>query len=269
MNPSGPLARRDMTAALRALGVEPPSGFTERVLDRVGLGATADRYVMVDGPVGPLYVAFNARGICHVVTAGVVGDEPGGFEERHRARFGRGTRPAGTPPTGLDAALRSGRSHQLAYDLGGLTGFERAVLRKALDIPAGECRPYAWVAHQIGRPRAVRAVGSALGRNPVPVLIPCHRVVRSDGRIGEYALGPELKARLLEAEGVDLEATAALARAGARYLGSDTTHVYCFPTCRTARRIGPAHQVRFRGSAEAEAAGYRPCRNCQPAKWGA
>ena len=98
--------------------------------------------------------------------------------------------PAHRPPVGLAAALRSGKATSLRYDLDALTEFERAVLAKALEIPAGEVRPYGWIAREIGRPKAVRAVGTALGRNPVPLLIPCHRVVRSDGRIGNYALWP-------------------------------------------------------------------------------
>ena len=67
------------------------------------------------------------------------------------------------------------------------------MLTKTLEIPSGEVRPYGWVAREIGRPKAVRAVGSALGRNPVPVLIPCHRVVRSDGHVGNYGLGVPMK----------------------------------------------------------------------------
>ena len=60
---------------------------------------------------------------------------------------------------------------------------------KALEIPRGEVRPYGWIAAEIGRPKAVRAVGTALGHNPVPLIVPCHRVVRSDGMIGQYSLG--------------------------------------------------------------------------------
>ena len=65
--------------------------------------------------------------------------------------------------------------------------FERAVLEKALEIPRGEVRPYSWIASEIGRPKAVRAVGSALAHNPVPLVMPCHRVVRADGMIGQYS----------------------------------------------------------------------------------
>jgi O-6-methylguanine DNA methyltransferase len=157
-----------------------------------------------------------------------------------------------------------GRS-TLQIDLRRQSEFERAVLLKALEIPRGEVRPYAWVAREIGHPRAVRAVGSALGRNPVPLLIPCHRVVRSDSGIGEYIFGKETKQTILTAEGVDVEGLAHLGRSGVRYYASDTTRVFCFPTCRNARRITARHRVPLGSAAEAHAAGYRPCLVCRPA----
>src|SRR5262249_24954688 len=119
---------------------------------------------------------------------------------------------------------------------------------------------------EIGRPGAVRAVGTALGHNPVPILIPCHRVIRSDGSIGEYSLGgPEAKRRILAAETVDAQALEQFARAGVRFNARVATHIYRSPTCRHARRTTPGHLVRFRSLAEAEAAGYRPCKVCRPA----
>jgi O-6-methylguanine DNA methyltransferase len=68
-----------------------------------------------------------------------------------------------------------------------LTAFELSVLKATLEIPFGETRTYQWVARRIGRPGAVRAVGSALRKNPYPLIIPCHRVIRSDGSLGKYA----------------------------------------------------------------------------------
>ena len=68
-----------------------------------------------------------------------------------------------------------------------LTRFELAVLRAALEIPFGETRTYAWIARRIGKPRAVRAVGAALRKNPWPLIVPCHRVIKSDGSLGKYA----------------------------------------------------------------------------------
>jgi AraC family transcriptional regulator, regulatory protein of adaptative response / methylated-DNA-[protein]-cysteine methyltransferase len=72
-------------------------------------------------------------------------------------------------------------------------------------IPAGETRTYGEVAAAIGEPRAARAVGSACGANPVPVVVPCHRVVPAGGGVGSYGLGPERKRRLLRQEGASTE----------------------------------------------------------------
>ena len=83
-----------------------------------------------------------------------------------------------------------------------VTPFERAVLEAVRAIPWGETRSYAWVARQVGRPRATRAVGRALGANPVPVLVPCHRVVGARGDLVGFSAGTERKAALLAREGV-------------------------------------------------------------------
>jgi methylated-DNA-[protein]-cysteine S-methyltransferase len=160
--------------------------------------ASSDRYVVVDGPFGPLFVAFGEHGLTRVAPA-----EPGPaeLERQYELQFGRRLARAPAPPTGLLAALRAGSPRGLAVDLRALSAFGRAVLDVTALIPRGEVRTYAWVAGEMGRPRAVRAVGSALARNPLPVVIPCHRVVRSDGQVGEYAFGTAIKRALLEQEG--------------------------------------------------------------------
>ncbi|MDD5136372.1 MAG: MGMT family protein [Candidatus Omnitrophica bacterium] len=83
-----------------------------------------------------------------------------------------------------------------------LTDFERSVLRAILKIPRGEVRTYKWVAGAVGSPKACRAVGNALNKNPYAPAVPCHRVVKSDGSIGGFAKGPGMKRRLLKKEGV-------------------------------------------------------------------
>jgi len=253
---------RELAAGLRGLRPEPPPTLRPAVLERVGL---ADAFITVEGPAGPLLVAFNGRGISATAPAG----DEAGFVERFLTRHRRPLRPAGEPPAPLLAQLQryidpTARGAPPRFDLRGVSDFERAVLRKTAEIPHGEVRPYAWVAGEIGRPAAVRAVGGALNRNPVPVLIPCHRVVGSDGRLTGYAWGVPYKRTLLAAEGADPAELERLGHDRTRYLGSDTTGSYCYPTCRNARRIGPAHRVAFRDAAAAAAAGYRPCRRCRP-----
>ncbi len=253
---------RRLTRELRDLdAVRVPATLLPGVLGALGL---TDAYAAMDTPLGTVYVAYNKRGIAAVDRA----PTPAAFERTFLERFGRAAHAAPLPPALASRIARqmAGERTALAFDLRGVTDFERAVLLKALEIPRGEVRPYAWVAREIGAPRAVRAVGSALGHNPVPLLIPCHRVVRSDGAIGNYSLGgSEAKRVVLAAEGLDPDGLTRLARAGVRYYGSDTTHIFCLPTCRHARRVSPAHLVTFGGEAQAAAAGYRPCKVCRPA----
>ena len=90
-------------------------------------------------------------------------------------------------------------------DLSGATTFQRAVWDATFSIPYGETRTYAWVAQQIGKPRALRAVGRALGRNPFPIIVPCHRVISSNGNLGGFSGGLALKKQLLELEGARLD----------------------------------------------------------------
>lgn len=89
----------------------------------------------------------------------------------------------------------------LPVDLEQVSDFDRRVLRAAAGLDFGEVAAYGELARRIGRPRAARAVGGALGRNPVPVVVPCHRIVRSDGGLGGYGSGIEYKERLLRIEG--------------------------------------------------------------------
>jgi O-6-methylguanine DNA methyltransferase len=254
---------RDVEIAMATLMTEAPATLAEGVLAELGL---ADRYARFDSPIGPLVVAWNGLGVATVESE----PDDATFEATHRARSGRRAVRAERLPETLERAIarRLGGDRQVRIDLDlrGRTDFERDVWHKALEIPRGEVRPYGWIAAEIGRPRAVRAVGTALGHNPVPLIVPCHRVVRTDGTIGQYSLGgPANKRTILAAEGLDPDAMERVARTGMRYVGSDTTQVVCLPTCRHAKRITSAHRVPFRSLAAASGAGYRPCRDCRPA----
>jgi hypothetical protein len=89
-------------------------------------------------------------------------------------------------------------------------------------------------------------------------------VVRSDGSVGQYGLGVALKRALLSAEGVDLDRLERLAASGVRFVGSETTQVFCVPSCGQARRVTPVHAVFFRSVDAALTGGYRPCSRCRP-----
>ncbi|HEX7167706.1 MAG TPA: methylated-DNA--[protein]-cysteine S-methyltransferase [Acidimicrobiales bacterium] len=202
MNETQPGTRTDtLLASLR----EPaPDGFASRVLADVGL---ADRYVVRRSPVGDVAVAHNAAGIsaCRVLDGGGTAS----FEAWFADHFGRPVTLDDAPRADLlDAVdrLLAGRPVDPvpAYDLRSVSAFARKVLTVTCGIPAGEVRSYGWIAATIGQPGATRAVGTALGRNPIPLLIPCHRVVRNDGKIGNYAFGSPMKRALLAFEGADL-----------------------------------------------------------------
>lgn len=238
-----------------------PDGLADDVLVAT---AVADGFATWPSPIGDLVVAFSPAGVLAVRRA----EEREALARDHERRTGRRLLQVRAAPPALrrrvDRALATGRLGDLDVPLADVTPFQRAVLTTTASIPPGEVRPYAWVAREIGRPGATRAVGTALARNPAPVLIPCHRVVRRDGRIGAYALGTDAKRTLLLAEGLDVDRLEADAAAGRRWLGSTTTGVVCHPTCRHARRIAEPHRRWFASARAATDAGFRPCAVCRP-----
>ncbi len=138
-------------------------------------------------------------------------------------------------------------------DLTGVPEFQAGVLAEAARIPFGETRSYAELAKRIGHPAASRAVGNALGANPVPILVPCHRVIRADGTWGHYAFGGALKTRLLSLE-----------RATPLYVGCTSTRIVCRRGCGAEQRIREDGRVTFASVSDARSVGYRPCRLCRP-----
>ena len=219
----------------------------------------ADFYDRVDD----VFVAFSQHGLRLI--------HRGSFEQfsaAHAKRYS-GCLKSGTLPEALRkqvvAALQGAGVDKPRVDWSeDLTPLEREVLGTLTKIPRGEVRTYEWVARQVGRPRAVRAVGTICARNLVPLVVPCHRVVPATGGVGNYAFGIPMKRELLRREGVDVESLEQLARGGVRYIGSRTTKIVCFPTCRDAKRIREENRVPFRGAEQAKEKGFRPCLHCQP-----
>lgn len=231
--------------------------FAAKCLDRLGL---ADRYLMIESAIGPVYVAWNPSGVSAVRQA----DDAEAFERWFRKRFARRALPATSEEAIVDRVCRAlaGEKIELDIDLRECTPFEAAVLQKAREIRRGHARPYAWIAREIDRPRAVRAVGSALANNPVPLLIPCHRVVRSDYTCGDYVFGSAKKRKLLEAEGLPLIEIQDFARHGFRFVGHPDQGYFCLPTC--GNGIEEAGSVHFHSADEALAQGLKPCSLCRP-----
>lgn len=156
----------------------------------------------VDSPLGPLVVACTDRGLAGLAF--------GREAAEHRAR-GHRRRPAGAirDPAPLRAACReleeyfAGRrqTFEAPVDWRLCHGFTRRVLQAATTVRYGTVTTYADLAAEAGSPRAARAVGNALGANPLPIVVPCHRVIRGDGSLGGYTSGVPTKAFLLELEG--------------------------------------------------------------------
>lgn len=196
-----------VTDAVYDAGYQSPSGFYSDAKERLGMTPSAwrdggrgetIRWTMFDSPLGQMLIAATSKGICRLTfddsedslrrlfpNASVVKDE-GGLRELVEGALVAIERPLAAPDLPIDVAG---------------TAFQEAVWRELRKIPPGETRSYAEIAAAIGQPKAVRAVGTANGDNHVAVLIPCHRVIRSDGSLGGYAGGLERKRRLLAAEG--------------------------------------------------------------------
>jgi methylated-DNA-[protein]-cysteine S-methyltransferase len=153
---------------------------------------------IIDSPVGPLLITMSDCGLQEV-------------------RFLGSTQPSlDKPATGAVAdelrAYFSGerRDFSIPVNLSGVSDFTRRVHQATSAIPYGETVSYGEVAARIGMPGATQAVGNALGANPVPVVIPCHRVIRSDGSMGWFTGGPHIKRALLRLEGVSFPEQVAL-----------------------------------------------------------
>ena len=158
-------------------------------------------YDLADSPVGELLVAATERGLCRVA----FDPDPDAELEHLAARFG--ARVLRYPPR-LDPVRRqldeyfsgSRTAFDLDADIDAVPAFQQLVLRELARVPYGETATYGALAARIGRPRAARAVGGALNRNPVPIVLPCHRVVGASGSLVGYAGGLERKRALLELE---------------------------------------------------------------------
>ncbi|MDX3381799.1 MGMT family protein [Streptomyces niveiscabiei] len=253
--------------AAGALGEPPvPPDFALRILRRVGIARERyDTYVRLDSAAGELFVAFTPVAVSGsaLASGGLTAEL---FEERHRARTGRSAIPATKRFPGLVTAVRTGRARKLPLDLGPVETVDARVLDAVRTVPAGQLRPLSWVAREAALPDSAspEAVLGALARNPLVVLIPCHRVTYENGTPCDAAYSPDAGDALRVAEGLDLAEVRRWSSSGAAFLGSDTTRIYCHPTCAHARRITAPHQVPFTTAREAGRAGYRACKSCRP-----
>jgi methylated-DNA-[protein]-cysteine S-methyltransferase len=159
-------------------------------------------YELHDSPVGTLFVAVTDRGVCEIHYDA----DPAGEADRLARLFGtrvlRSARPTDDARRQLDEYFAGRRrDFDLDVDLRPAREFGRAVLEQLARVPYGELTTYGTLAERAGKPRAARAVGTIMNRNPVPIVLPCHRVVGSSGSLVGYAGGLDRKRLLLELEG--------------------------------------------------------------------
>ena len=151
-------------------------------------GSTDIFYVIAESPVGMLYLVFGGKKL-----TGIDFKKPAGILRRDKAHF--------PILKELHEYFEHGREEFMQeIEIPEGTEFEKKVWLALKDIPYGETRTYKWLAGKIGRPNASRAVGQALGRNPLPIILPCHRIIESDGSLGGYSGGINIKRRLLDIE---------------------------------------------------------------------
>ena len=143
------------------------------------------------------------------------------------------------------------------------TAFQKKVLQKLQEVPRGAVVSYQALGAAAGAPKGARAVGNAMHNNPVPIYVPCHRVIASGGKIGGYGGGIRRKLQLLRSEGFVL-ADAAVRLADNIVWGHTGTKIYCRINCRTAARIDRTRILFFADAKEARQAGMRACKICQP-----
>ena len=174
----------------------------QRMQDWFKATAPTINWATLDSPLGTIYMARNTAGICKLD----FGTDEDGFMEAldPLARTEHDPNPLSTTMKQLDEYFTGRRQRfDVPVDLSQVTDFQRDVLHAAETIPAGAVWTYGDVAKQIGKPQASRAVGQALGRNPIPIIVPCHRVIGSNGQMVGYSGGGGIESKkwLLRLEG--------------------------------------------------------------------
>ena len=180
-----------------------PTTIDQAFRDRAAAeGALDVAFELTDSPVGELLVAATHRGVCRISFDAEPEAELEWLARAYGARVLRAPGPVDRTRRELDEYFAGQRrAFDLAVDLSALPSFQQLVLDELRRVPYGATNTYGGLAARIGKPRAARAVGGALNRNPVPIVVPCHRIVGASGSLVGYAGGLERKERLLALEG--------------------------------------------------------------------
>ena len=180
-----------------------PDHVDRRFRDQAAAAGMLDvAYDFADSPIGTLLVAASERGVCRISFDPEPERELAALAKAFGVRVLRSPGPVEGVRRELDEYFEGSRKEfDLRVDLTPLPDFQRAVLEELVRVPFGHVDTYGALALRIGKPRAARAVGGALNRNPIPIVVPCHRIVGASGSLVGYAGGLERKQALLGLEG--------------------------------------------------------------------
>jgi methylated-DNA-[protein]-cysteine S-methyltransferase len=223
------------------------------------------RVAVAPSPIGKLFIAEGPRGLVTVHFLAI--RDAARSLDLLRRRFDLIENEPST------AALRRYIDRYFAGDLSVLalpvdlslvdSEFQRRALTRLRAVPPGAVISYQGLAAALGHPDAQRAIGNTMASNPIPIFVPCHRVIKSDGSIGNYGGGVQRKIVLLRTEGFVVKGDLKLPPQAV--LGHQKSRIFCRPECSAARRAGQANQLIFADAGHAHHAGLRPCKICRPA----
>lgn len=223
------------------------------------------RVAIAPSPIGKLFVAEGPQGLVNVHFLAIRDAERS--LESLRQKFDLIENEPST------SALRRYIDLYFAGDLSVLdhpvdlslvnSDFQRRTLTHLRTVPAGAVISYQGLAAAVGHPDAQRAVGTTMATNPIPIFVPCHRVIKSDGTIGNYGGGVKRKIILLRNEGFVVKPDLKVPERAV--LGHRKTRIFCRPECTAARRAAQVNQLIFADASHARSAGLRACKLCRPA----
>ncbi len=224
------------------------------------------RVAVIDSSIGALFAAQSSRGL--VALRFIDSEDPTEMLAALRRRFDLIEDPAvATEIGGEIERLMSGDTDAIrtrAVDLSLVeSDFQRRALTRLRRVPAGCVISYQALAAAVGVPSGQRAIGNTVASNPVPIYVPCHRVIRSDGSLGNYGGGPERKLKLLRAEGFGVDRQKRMPHEVV--YGHWSSRIFCRPTCSAVRRTERRKWLIFADPERARRFGMRACKLCHPA----
>src|SRR6266436_9269823 len=222
------------------------------------------RVGVIPSPMGRLLIAESDRGLATIHFLSMDGAER--TLELLRKKFELIENEASTRQVGAEIdRLFKGDFSVLAHrvDLSVVeSDFQRRALTLLRTVPPGAVITYQGLAAAVGHPNSQRAIGTTMATNPVPIFVPCHRVIKSDGTIGNYGGGVENKLKLLRAEGFEVGRN--LRVPSGAVMGHRKTRIFCRPDCSAARRADPNNALLYADSRHAQHEGLRACKLCKP-----